>query len=389
MMLNLRKCKHRTGLAKVAVQCLNQALCFYQSFCLVDSEVLRYRHLRVAAKRWQPLKDNDNIMNKLKNLLIIILGVILLLGCNKIPDKSVFESLTVSELKEAINYDTSFAGSYKYIKHLRDSVITSEIDRVKYSDLTYKRVFKLIKFSDDSTYFKSERNKIDEDWKKKYGGYKVKIDSISNYWKKYKKENSLDQYVKVELVKLEKEYYQYIGGLSEVQVGFKLIPLKGTVQQVRFEYRLEAKINEDKNKESNYYSTYANIYDNSYCLSTTPFSAPIIRYWNANYRNKEILESKSLETLFRDYNVIIEISEIRKDDKNMRLEDLNIPKCIEHHWEYENKEYLHDLYAKDIVKEILNEDYISEYEYREQEIQKILRNKDSLSLDFLQARNIK
>jgi hypothetical protein len=37
---------------KVAVQWLNQALCFYQSFCLVDSEVLRNRHLRVAAKRW-------------------------------------------------------------------------------------------------------------------------------------------------------------------------------------------------------------------------------------------------------------------------------------------------------------------------------------------------
>ena len=36
---------------KVAVQCLNQALCSYQSFCLADSEVLRNRHLRVAAKR--------------------------------------------------------------------------------------------------------------------------------------------------------------------------------------------------------------------------------------------------------------------------------------------------------------------------------------------------
>lgn len=38
---------------KVAVQWLNQALCFYQSLCLVDSKVLRNRHLRVAAKRWQ------------------------------------------------------------------------------------------------------------------------------------------------------------------------------------------------------------------------------------------------------------------------------------------------------------------------------------------------
>jgi hypothetical protein len=36
---------------KVAVQWLNQVLCTYQSLCLVDSEVLRNRHLRVAAKR--------------------------------------------------------------------------------------------------------------------------------------------------------------------------------------------------------------------------------------------------------------------------------------------------------------------------------------------------
>jgi hypothetical protein len=37
---------------KVAVQWLNQALCFYQSLCLVDSEVLLNRHLRVAAKHY-------------------------------------------------------------------------------------------------------------------------------------------------------------------------------------------------------------------------------------------------------------------------------------------------------------------------------------------------
>ena len=37
---------------KVAVQWLNQALCFYQSLCLVDSEVLRNPPLRQAAKRY-------------------------------------------------------------------------------------------------------------------------------------------------------------------------------------------------------------------------------------------------------------------------------------------------------------------------------------------------
>lgn len=37
---------------QVAVQWLNLALCFYQSFCLVDSEVLRNPPERKARKRY-------------------------------------------------------------------------------------------------------------------------------------------------------------------------------------------------------------------------------------------------------------------------------------------------------------------------------------------------
>lgn len=44
---------HNSTYPKVAVQWLNQALSFYQSYCLVDSEALRNRHLRVAAERYQ------------------------------------------------------------------------------------------------------------------------------------------------------------------------------------------------------------------------------------------------------------------------------------------------------------------------------------------------
>jgi hypothetical protein len=46
----VRSTVHNSTYPKVAVQWLNQALCFYQSLCMVDSEVLRNRHLRVAAK---------------------------------------------------------------------------------------------------------------------------------------------------------------------------------------------------------------------------------------------------------------------------------------------------------------------------------------------------
>ncbi len=46
------KAAHNSSYSKVAVQWLNQALYFYESLCLTDSEVLRNRHLRVAAKRY-------------------------------------------------------------------------------------------------------------------------------------------------------------------------------------------------------------------------------------------------------------------------------------------------------------------------------------------------
>jgi hypothetical protein len=50
--VNERKTAYNSTYPKVAVQWLNQALYFYQSLCLVNSEVLRNRHLRVAANRY-------------------------------------------------------------------------------------------------------------------------------------------------------------------------------------------------------------------------------------------------------------------------------------------------------------------------------------------------
>ncbi len=46
---------------QVAVHWLNQALCFYQSLCLVDSEVLRNPALRIAETLYPiKLKINKN-----------------------------------------------------------------------------------------------------------------------------------------------------------------------------------------------------------------------------------------------------------------------------------------------------------------------------------------
>ena len=49
---------------KLAVQWLNEALCFVSSFVVADSLVLRNRQLLVAANRYGQFKKNDTIKLK-------------------------------------------------------------------------------------------------------------------------------------------------------------------------------------------------------------------------------------------------------------------------------------------------------------------------------------
>ena len=311
--------------------------------------------------------------------ILILLFAIGLFSCNSQLDKPIFEPLTVNELKESIENDSLFKGTYKYIVFVRDTVLKSDMEKVKYADLTYDRIFDYVKFSADTVYFKPINERTEKEWNEKYGFYSEKVDSISNYWKKYKEENSLEQYAKVELAKIDKEYYSYSSGIRNVNLGFRLTPLNGKIEQIRFGFRIEAKINEKENEDI--YSAL----DKSWCLTTSPFSKPVVRYWEANYTNEKILKSKTLETFNRDYNIYIEVDEIRKDGVNMSNDDLNIPKSVINHWEYENKEYLQDLYVDNIIKEVLGKEYLDKYEYRYQEIDKILKEKDPLVFDFLNS----
>jgi len=50
--MNTRSPAHNSTYKKLAVQWLNEALCFVLSFVVADSFVLRNRQLLVAANRW-------------------------------------------------------------------------------------------------------------------------------------------------------------------------------------------------------------------------------------------------------------------------------------------------------------------------------------------------
>jgi hypothetical protein len=63
--MTTRKTRHNSSYKKLAVQWLNEALCFVSSFVVVDSLVLLNRQLLVAANRYASPKKNK--LQKINN----------------------------------------------------------------------------------------------------------------------------------------------------------------------------------------------------------------------------------------------------------------------------------------------------------------------------------
>ncbi|MEJ0104195.1 MAG: hypothetical protein WDO19_17235 [Bacteroidota bacterium] len=203
--------------------------------------------------------------------------------------------------------------------------------------------------------------------------YLSKTDSALNYWHKYLEENSLNKYVNIELFRIDKEYYEYLGGIREVSLGFRLTPLQGTIEQVRFTYGYKPKINGD-NK----------YYEKHNCISTSPFSSPTTKYWEVGYSDKDNFAGKNVETFLRDYNLYIEITSIRKDGINISTDDVSIPEKVSACFKYE-KDYpaLFELSKEELIKDIINKDFNNKWEYRNKKADEVREKKDKLCFDFL------
>lgn len=62
----MRKTGANSRLPQWGLTWLNQVQCFYQSLCLVDSEVLRNPPLRQAAKRYLQAFDDNTLTENLE-----------------------------------------------------------------------------------------------------------------------------------------------------------------------------------------------------------------------------------------------------------------------------------------------------------------------------------
>lgn len=309
-----------------------------------------------------------------------LIAVVILFSCNNPKKRSIFENLTLDELKSEIEKDSLFETTYKLVELKRDSLVKNDIDKIKWTDLTYARLHEFVRFVSDS----SQNNKYEKDitlkWNNKYKPVLARVDSTIQYWKQFLKENSLEQYVNIELVSIEKEYYTYTSGVRQVNLGFKLTPIKGKIDQLIFSYNLEAKINETKQSE---YSLLSTDFDRSRCLMSRPFSKPIVKYWKAGYSDEDILKSRSVESLLRDYNLNLRVEEIRINGNNINRDSLGVPEPIMSYWRYQEYESLKENSIEEIASDLIGLEYTSLASTMNKKIDSILSGFDKLSYDFI------
>lgn len=316
------------------------------------------------------MKTKMNLMGKMAGTFMLLLALAFA-SCSDIPNKSISEELSTKELADAIESDSAFADLYTMIRSTYDSL--DKVDQARYYNITYRDLNDFHKFFiEDTDYWKPLHEKWDKEWYEKYGPQLQKADSIIAYWQKQKEDNVPEKYVSIELANVSTEYYSYTGGVRHVSFGFSITPLKGSIDQVEFHYRFIPKISGDDGNH------YYDILNSHYCISTSPITSPVVRYWQADYSDEKRFGGMTAEQILRDYDLKIDIDEIRYEGRNINEETLGIPESVRYYLDYG----FEDFGKGRVVKEFIDTNFMERYEYSDAEVTKICKEKDEPCFNF-------
>lgn len=251
-------------------------------------------------------------------------------------------------------------------------MLKSDVRQAKYGEITYKRIKKFDEKINDTTFVNKLYKAQHESYDVLFPDYSVEVDSIMQYWKQYESQYSLDSLVTVEYSKLWKEYYSYSGEVKNVNIGFLVTPLKGTIQQLIFRYCIKSKISNDGSMS---------VWDSHRCLASSPISHAQTLYWEADYSDEKYLKNMSSESVERDYDFNIRIVEVRIDGENMSEKLDIIPKYVK--YALDNKDMDGGIWKDEIITENINKDYISFWTYAMPKINEEIRKVDPLVYDLL------
>lgn len=282
---------------------------------------------------------------------LLFATVIILSSCSHGMNKSIIEPMTVDELRANMK-DTTFTNFYDQTQQFSKWILSSDVRQAKYGDITYKRLKKYDTHARDTSFFGKKERVWKEEYAKLYPDYSQQVDSIMNYWRAYKDSYNMDSLVTIEFSDLWKEYYSYSNDVKNVNIGFRITPLKGKIDQLIFRYQMKTKVSNDGKID---------LFEGHRCIATSPISTSKILYWEADYSDEKILENRSSSEVKRDYDFNIELVNVRINGENYEDKLKAIPEPVHMSLKYctEGRNW----YEDDIIRMFLNPDYKDFAEY--------------------------
>lgn len=305
----------------------------------------------------------------MKKYFIYFATFVMLCGCNKLPNKPIYEELSINELEMAIKADSAFGEFYDMA--VKEDIFSqfSPSQKAKYRKATWKRVYKYMKYREDYCMWFKKDSIWTKQWEKEYAADIARADSIISYWRQYRDSclNVCSNYATIEPKDTRYERYEdyewnYYG--SHYVTKYRLIMdfaihLKNGIEKIdEIVYKMEwFRTDYSKEYSSTTSVTEYNITSTNNIVTYKCYGEPKDRVKNV-YIDKIIM---STDTIISNYN---------KD---------SIPRKVFNYIINEESVARYN----DVIKEYASADYIDNWSYNSMQKEMDLKKYDELVYNLI------
>lgn len=296
--------------------------------------------------------------------ILFFCSCVLFVSCTDSLNNPIENALSVEELRDIYKKDTSFIAFYEKIQECHSSFFNEEINRIKYGEITYKRLFDFYNLTKDEDYINRLVNIADSEWKLQYEKYDYKLDSITSYWKEYKRKHDIYNYVSIELDSIS-HYYSYNGNKGS-ELGFYIKPLQGTIKNLEILYNVTSRDETD----------YLLLGGSSKILE---IKTPQLVFCSVDNYLQEVLNNNTVDSFKKNYNFNMAVGSLVYNGELIENSKNKCPDLIELFLKEPEK------YAQTVINKYIDEKFVGKEVFELQKINKDLEKKDKDCFYLLQT----
>lgn len=267
-----------------------------------------------------------NLPNKfMKTPFPIIACALFIASCSSPLDKPIIEELSIEELAKVIERDSSFSVIYDNLENIREPLLSSATQQVKWKDFTYADIVDYQATARDSVLYGTAEKLADEKWRNEYLDVAKSVLDTVRGWNssaiEFLDHGTPQSLVKVEPYSINTESYGSGIGVRSVDIKFKCTPLVDGIEQFSFYYDVYPKYMkrdsviaaERRAKVMKGSTWYPSLTLDNGCLYSKALPRVAYGRFEAPYDLEKRLSYETVKSLSESYEVVIYADDVMID----------------------------------------------------------------------------